>query len=322
MKKITLVLSSLAALFALARSAQAADMNVRIDEARDNLQEAERTVAKAALAQAMESCGHRLVNKGAAGTYVLSHVRIGKIIVIRLAGPRGAVESHAGSMEELPSLYRRMMVSLDTGKPMTQTEGRANVPRDHVAPRRDVADKLFYSRLGYGALPGVSGSGGPDLGLGLRLELDRVGLDASVNLGLTRVGPGMNVEGLRGSWAKLTAQYFLTPDADGSAYLGGGLSWGGESASICNQKLSGSGLQGEVVAGYEALRSSTIRLFVQADATLPFYMATREGGASPMAYPRGALTAARADQRYLPTLGLSLGIGWGQPHVLGVAKVR
>jgi len=202
-----------------------------------------------------------------------------------------------------------------------EAQGRANVPVELAAPKREAADTLFYTRLGGSALPGKSLLGGPDLGLGVRLELSHIGIDASMNFGVTQTGPRMSVTGVRGSWLKLTTHYHFMPEADATPYIGGGLSWGGRSEEINGTKFGGTGLQGEIVAGYEFMRSSTVRIFVQADATMPFYLATSDAAARPALRTKAGDTGAASTQ-YLPTLGLSFGLAFGKAHVIGVAKVE
>ena len=74
--------------------------------------------------------------------------------------------------------------------------------------------------------------------------------------------------------------YFFNGVADASPYLGMGMGYGfmamnksSEDAAFVEDGLTygGAGLHGKVSLGFEAMRSSTIRLFMQLDATLPFY---------------------------------------------------
>ncbi|MEP6654836.1 MAG: hypothetical protein ABJA82_15845 [Myxococcales bacterium] len=65
---------------------------------------------------------------------------------------------------------------------------------------------------------------------------------------------------------------------------------------------SGSGIQGELSGGYEFLRASTIRMFVQADATLPLYKARTNLYLS---------TDTSQDSAYAPSFAVSFGVGWG-----------
>lgn len=190
----------------------------------------------------------------------------------------------------------------------------AAASRPFMASQREVADKLFYGRLGQGA--GLAGGlhGGPEIGLGMRLELNRIGLDASMSFGVTQMTKSMEITGLRGSWLKLTAQYFVAPEADATPYLGMGLSWGGQKEKVLGETYTGSGLSSEIVLGYEFLRSSTIRLFLQADATLPLYRAMR--AETPQRIAHGKAAIASPELRYLPTIGLSLGVAWGKPRVI------
>jgi hypothetical protein len=112
------------------------------------------------------------------------------------------------------------------------------------------------------------------------------------------------------------ALYFLNPTAGHSAYMGGGVSWGVAAAATATTDSSGlstvrtytgNGLQGEISAGYEFLRASTIRMFVQADATLPFYAVHT--------YNFDSTGTSVGSSSYVPTLAVSFGIGWGRSIV-------
>ena len=103
---------------------------------------------------------------------------------------------------------------------------------------------------------------------------------------------------------KLEVLRFKNKTANASAYWGGGASWGGVNASNGNKYWSGSGLQGELTAGYEMLRASNIRVFVQTDIALPFYSATAFTYRSPV--------ASVTERRYMPSATVSFGLGWGR----------
>jgi hypothetical protein len=179
------------------------------------------------------------------------------------------------------------------------------------------AQSLFYMRLGESANIGPGMSSGPAFGFGYRMELDRIGVDTAASFATTNVTRKENL-GYEGSWLKLTAQYYFEPTADRTFYLGGGLSWGARSSIICNQRLSGSGLQAEIIGGYELLRSSTIRLFIQADVTLPFYIVSADAAPPAPRVPTINVSkpppAAEGPNRlFLPSMGISIGIAWGTP---------
>jgi hypothetical protein len=198
----------------------------------------------------------------------------------------------------------------------TKIDEAAGIPvKGEIAATRTVAESLFYLRLGESAMMGSDVRGGPGVGLGYRIELDRFGVDASANLGVTDVARKTE-KGIEGSWLKLTAQYYFDPTADRSFYVGGGLSWGARSATVCGQRYAGSGLQAELVGGYELYRSSTMRIFVQADATLPLYMADHQGGPAAPSHDVTGKPLPSADppgQHLLPSMGISFGIAWGKP---------
>jgi hypothetical protein len=132
-------------------------------------------------------------------------------------------------------------------------------------------------------------------------------------------GPSANAGGA--SLVKLSGLYLLKRHANSTPYLGGGLSWGrtyinemyptevprvGAGPSTVyyfNTGGRGSGLQGELTAGYEFGRATTIRMFMQADAILPFYSVTSQTITS-----RGAVSSTT--RRYTPSLVMSVGLGW------------
>ncbi len=70
----------------------------------------------------------------------------------------------------------------------------------------------------------------------------------------------------------------------------------------------GTGLHADISGGYEFLRASTVRMFVQADVSLPVYKASLE-----YEFDLGGDTAAArpwADEIWAPTFSISLGLGF------------
>ena len=125
----------------------------------------------------------------------------------------------------------------------------------------------------------------PAFGIGVRAELDSFAVDLSaLNFALAFDPYERSTDITVGSRFKLSALRFITPDADGSAYVGAGLSWGIVSVGrdlqsgpgIGATSWHGDGLQGELTVGYELARGSGIRIFAQADATLPFFRAASQ----------------------------------------------
>ena len=80
---------------------------------------------------------------------------------------------------------------------------------------------------------------------------------------------------MTGAWLKLEALHFIAPLADRSPYIGAGLSWSTAHLDNASTSWDGSGLQGELTAGYELERASTI-----------------------------------TEHRYAPSLSVSMGLGW------------
>ncbi len=168
---------------------------------------------------------------------------------------------------------------------------------------------FFYTRLGSGAAFAEGVRPSPAIGFGVRTELDKLAVDASfVNY---VIGSGSSSETVvAGSLLRLQVLRFLNSGAERSTYVGAGLSWGTsilERASNVTTReyqsnWNGSGLQGEVTAGYEFFRNSALRMFVQGDVGLPFFNAVSQ------TYTLGGVTGT--DRRYIPTAAVTFGLGW------------
>ena len=203
---------------------------------------------------------------------------------------------------------------------------RTNVTAAQATAQRVHSDGFTYARLGYGEIFGDRAYGVPSFGLGYRAELDKVAIDVSfLNFQVGNSDYRSNSSTANSaSLVKLSGLYMVNRIANSTPYFGGGLSWGRTSISQ-NQPVTvgptapgnpngstvyyyttggdGSGLQGELTAGYEFARATTIRMFVQADATLPFYSVTTQTFSS-----RGGVSSSTS--RYAPSVVMSVGFGW------------
>ena len=169
-----------------------------------------------------------------------------------------------------------------------------------------------YARLGYGAAFADTTRSAPAIGFGYRGELESVAFD--VSFANYVLGGGRYDDGFlfAGSVMKLQVLRFLDGASDRSAYLGGGVSWGGISAhdraTANTDGWHGSGLQGEFSAGYEFRGSTPLRLFIQADVGVPFFRATRESFT--VFNPPGSFRSTVVDRRLIPSAVVSVGMGW------------
>jgi hypothetical protein len=287
-------------------SAQAQTVCVTVDATRDNLDAGEQQAAVALVSQAFEAQGLVVDTSGAAcaSTYVVTNVRLGKTINVKISGPLGERTARASGLDDLSNVYSQMAISLVNGTPMETGGGssdRTNVTKDQSAPRRVAADSLKYITLGYGVLQADGINYGPTFGFGYRKELDRIAIDFSF-LNLMLLNDNDSSDGITGSFIKMLGLYYQDPIQDSSLYYGGGLSYGAAAATDSNSfGKSGSGMQGELVAGYEAFRSSTIRGFLQLNATLPFYQLKGQG-----------------QNVYAPYISAVVGFGWGSSNVVRV----
>jgi hypothetical protein len=297
-------------------TAARADVCVAVDPDHDTLQPREQAAAVVLLSRQFEQEGERVVTGVCTRSYVISHAQLGNTIVVTVTGPDGRWDAVALGTDDLPAVYGQIVRSIVTKRPMTglNVVDRTNVTASQAASARRVhTDSLWYARLGYGGLFGDRTYGTPAFGFGYRAELDSLGIDVSfLNF---QVNPSDSYSGssdaTAGSWLKLSGLYFTNPRANRTAYFGGGLSYGRSSfgtwdyptynQSTYHSNWEGSGLQGELTAGYELARVTSLRMFVQTDVMLPFYRVASE------TYSR--FGPVGRDQRYAPSLVVSIGLG-------------
>jgi hypothetical protein len=313
---------SLVTLFALAAAGAArAQVCVRIDEGRDTLAPEERTAALMLIARQFEIEGEKTATDNCAATYTVSHVRLGNRITVTMTGPMGQREGTALGLEDLPPLYSQMVRSLVTGRSMDSLGivDRTNVTAaQDLPPRRVASDSFWYARLGYSGVFADQTYGAPAMGFGYRAEFDKFGVDFSFLNYAIKSGTydyyGTSGSAFSGSILRLQGMYFANSHSNSTPYFGGGMSWGGTDVSNAGRNWSGSGLQGDLTAGYEIGRATSVRVFMQADAVLPFY----EGTSQTYTYQRLANGSynyyvpptVSMDHRYTPSLVFSIGIGW------------
>ncbi len=307
----------------LSSTPAAAEVCVTLDEASDTLQPGDQKAVVKVVESAFRQEGETVVPPPCGELYTIYNLKLGKSVQAVMNGPRGERSGRVNTIEDLPRIYSQMVRSLIAGTPMTNdgSIARDNVTMDQAAPRRAAADSMWYLRLGAGSILGGEFDWGPSIGFGYRYELDHFGIDASANI---YIGTDRDVEndetdvGISGSLLKLMGLYFFDARGNSSPYVGLGISYGG--AAIVDQignpedpnetvtdTFAGGGLQGEVTLGYELLRASTIRMFIAFDATLPFYRSTRD-----------IVFADTSETRYTPTLGLSLGFGFGSSNAQNI----
>lgn len=314
MRKSLHILVFVAAIVAVSAGIARADVCVTIDQAKDTFNDADRAAALILISRQFEAEGLHVATQQCDVTYQLSHVKLGDTITVTLSRPDGERHAMAIGMNDVPAVYSQLVRALLTGRDvgsLIKVVDRTNVTTTQAQPARVQSDSLFYTRLGYGGA--ASAKGGPVLGFGVRREMDAFAIDVSFfnmqtqsNRGDFSYGGG----GMFGSFLKLEALRFRNKTANDSAYWGGGVSYGGVSASSGSKYTHGSGLQGELTAGYEMLRASNIRMFMQADVTLPFYSATSTIYNYSYNYNRPPTPPVMTKQ-YMPSAAISLGFGWG-----------
>ncbi len=284
---------------------------VRIDATLDMLSPQEQKAAALLFEEALRQEGLAIDAALCTEAWVVSHTRLGDSLVVVIASPHGRRSDRVRAIEELPAQYSQSIRALRTGHdPRNEIAGvvdRTNVTSAQVELKRVQSESLFFVRIGYGYASGPGNGGGPSLGLGWRKELNRVALDVTFANALVlsngndqdtySSGP---LDGGSFTPVALGVNYHFRPLSNGTPYAGLGLGF-----TVWNPDADESkGLDLRLSLGYEMLRASTVRLFVQADAILPTYEVTRRSWSS-----NGATSS---DERFRPaTFALSLGIGFG-----------
>jgi len=309
-------------LVGLARAARA-DVCVVLDESRDTLSPEDRRGAAISFGQALAKAGVQVTNANCTETYTVYNVKLGDSITVYVIGPNQQTrQGRASKIDELPLVYEQVASSFVSGAPMgsgTANVDRTNATSDQMAPRRVTADGLKYARLGYGAVTGRTSAAGTAFGFGYRYELDQLAIDisflnlvyASENVTDPNTGYTTSHGGFNGEWIRIAAVHYQDPIADRSLYYGGGLGYGTTDMYDDNNgaNYEGSGLQATALVGYELLRASTIRLFVEAHVTLPLYTASYDFGTSGM---------PDTTNRWAPVAALTIGAGLGHSNTIGV----
>ena len=295
-----------------AASAANADVCLTIDESRDTFAARDRATALLLVSTRFESEGERVVPGGCPNPLVIVHSQLDSLIVVTMTRQGMTWQATAQTTSELPAVYSQMVRAIVTGRPMTglSVVDRTNVTSSQSDVRRVHSDSLWYGRIGYGGIFSEEAYGVPAIGFGFRAELDSFAIDVSFLNHQLPSGSSSSPRAFTSSWLKLSGLRFLNPEDNNSVYFGGGLSYGhgsisrGRSAYNAAQYATdwtGHGLQGELTAGYEIGRVTTLRLFVQVDAVVPFYRLTSE--------TRSTQGVLATDSRYAPSLVVSLGVG-------------
>lgn len=299
MKKLLNITAAFALL--LVSSSATAAVCVQVDEERDNLAPSERQATKTMVENTLQEQNLNVGSQNCTTIYRIYSLRLGNSVTANITGPEGSRTQKASSLEELPETYDQITRALISGE-QGQTAGvnRHNVTKKQSAPRRVLADNIYYLRLGYGMLFGGDIANGPALGFGWRYELDQLGIDIS---GLNFTFDNTDADdGLSFTLLRLGGLYFFDPVNTHTPYAGAALSygWSAVSEEVASNDYNfyhGNGLQGELTAGYEFLRASTIRMFVEANAVLPFYTADRTFNGN-------------EDSVYTPSFTISVGLGY------------
>jgi hypothetical protein len=295
-----------------------ADVCVSVDETHDTFSAQDRSAALLLLKRQFELAGERVIELPCDNAYVVSHVTFGTRIMVTLSGPKGQRDATAMGMDDVPAVYSQMVRSLMRGEPMgtTGVVDRTNVTNTQAAAQNRMhSDSVWYARLGYGMYFADQAYGGPAVGfIGYRREGQRYGIDVSfLNFqykASDRTFDYLNPQGssgMTGTWLKLEMLRYFKASADRSPYIGAGLSLSATNLDHNSTYWEGNGLQGELTGGYEMGRAGSIHIFIQGDAGLPFF---KLRSTTYRYFNTSPFYETTVSDRYVPTLTISLGLGW------------
>ncbi len=285
-------------------AAHAADC-VALDPTQDTLAESDQKAAQIVFRQVLEDAGRTVGSDDCGATWGLSHTSLGDTISVRLTGPGAPARLTAGSMDELPAVYERLVRAVLTDTDPHRTEDRNSVTTAEAEPARRAADQIGYALIGGGmVVANGQGMSGITIIPGHRFELDRVAIETSGRL-FFPTADGSQSSGAAAVLlgARVAAIGFTDAQAPTSFYAGGGVGLGGGGVAGGAQGGStssgddgagdeaGFGLNVEGIAGMAFLRTSRIRMFAQVDVSLPTWT---------------------ANGTWLPLATLSVGVG-GEP---------
>ena len=278
---------------------------VQLDTAKDGLPAVEQRSALALLGDTFVGEGEELVEAPCEDVYTVYHLKFGSSVTVVVSGSRGMRKLRVGSFEEIPSAYSQIVRALLTGAEIssTDTKTRDNVTDRQANPKRVKADTLYYVTIGPGVVAGAEPFAlNNAVSFGYRYELDEMALDLSYRFMIPGGDDQAEDGGSVGANINLSGLYFTEPNANSSVYFGGGMGFGGTSLRKDDRFYSGSGLFGSGVMGYEMMRTSTIRFFIEATAQLPFFQSSDDG-----IFGIGATD----DKVWSPMFSLSVGGGFG-----------
>lgn len=269
-----------AALLVLAAPAAAEELCVTLDEKNDTLSEDDRRGALAVARAAFVKAGATVVDPPCANPYVITNSKLGQTIFVTMSGPKGQRDAKASKVDELGDLYQQMAKSLVDGIPMGDAVGRNNVTSRQQNPKRQTADSIFWFGLGGAYMLGLEPNYMPvHFGGGWRYEVDQLGLEVSASASLAgrsdRDEPTRDESLVAGSLA-LAGYWFADEEANNTAYFGGGVGFGGGRTESDYEAWQGVGLQATASGGFEFLRATVMRAFVQIDVVVPMYEMERE----------------------------------------------
>ena len=176
--KFSLKILSLALLGLSLSPSALAGVCVELDTERDNFSPDERRAVRSLAAGALEDEGLQISGGECETTYVISHVRLGNTVTVRMSDGTENRKMTIDTVDDLPNAYSQMAHSLVTGTPLADSIDRQNVTLDQANPRRAAGDFITTLRFGGTALVPPTALL-PTFGMGLRVELDQWAVDVA-----------------------------------------------------------------------------------------------------------------------------------------------
>ena len=269
-----------------------AQICVELDLSKDGLSEQEQKSAVPLLTETFAGEGEETTDAPCDDVYKVYHLKFGNAVTVVVSGAKGTRKLRVNSLEEIPNAYSQIARALIAGTEITtvDTKTRKNVTDRQADPNRVKSDNLVYVNLGAGYTMGGTESAYMDTayGFGYRYELDNLGLDVSFRVQMASEDrrefdepefgqidtEGHEVPETVALSGNLRAFYFSNPSESATFYYGGGMSYGVMNFYRHDKEWGNAGLMANGTVGYEFMRTSTIRMFVESNVYLPFFSAS------------------------------------------------
>ncbi len=261
-----------------------ASVCVEVNKDLDDLSIKERRAAKDFIESALVMKGFLIDNKNCESRFVVYHLKLRRSIAVVVSDGKKSKKIFTKNMKGLPGAYLGLIDNFFKITKIDENKGelkKTNVKiKDNKSIKQELAkeildDHILYASLGYGS---IVGKGGASIGVGYRYVSGNFAFDLSFfnyifasdkkNESYTQYNGEDEIENnLGGDVFRVGVFYYCNPESDISFYFGGGIGWGG----FLLGDDGNTGVNLSPIIGFELFRSSSFRMFLQANYLFSTY---------------------------------------------------